>query len=83
MAQEQKQQQVQTPKTFFLGTNTEATIDGSILTLRIDLTERHGDTSTGASEMVSGTGGYQIVPNHPDLKVSCMVIKPHPKAPRR
>lgn len=67
------------PNIQYLGVNTEVTVDGDFLMLKIDLRERNGATSTANSEMVSSTGGYQYVPGHPDLKVSAMVIKPYPK----
>lgn len=41
-------------------TNIEAVLDGSMLTLRIDLSARHGKSSTGKTETVASTHGNRI-----------------------
>ncbi len=45
-----------------IGKNIEATVSGNILTLRIDLSERHGDSESGKTVIVAASGGYQAVP---------------------
>ena len=45
-----------------IGKNIEATVSGNILTLRIDLSERHGDSASGKTVIVATSGGNQAVP---------------------
>ena len=50
------------PDVSVIGKNIEATVTGSILTLRIDLSERHGDSASGKTVIVATSGGNQAVP---------------------
>lgn len=45
-----------------IGKNIEAAVDGNILTLRIDLSARHGDSASGKTVIVATSGGNQAVP---------------------
>ena len=45
-----------------LGTNIEATITGTKLTIVIDLEQRHGISASGKSTIVATTSGNKTVP---------------------
>ena len=44
-----------------IGKNIAASVDGSILTLRIDLSARHGDSASGKTVIVATSGGNQAI----------------------
>ena len=44
-----------------IGKNIEASVDGNILTLRIDLSARHGDSASGKTVIVATSGGNQAI----------------------
>ena len=44
-----------------LGTNIKGTVEGSILTLRIDLSERHGKSASGKTTIVATSAGNKQV----------------------
>jgi ABC-type uncharacterized transport system YnjBCD ATPase subunit len=45
-----------------LGTNIAASVDGDILTIKIDLAARHGASGSGKSTIVATTGGNIAIP---------------------
>lgn len=49
------------PGVSVIGKNIEAAVDGSILTLRIDLSARHGDSASGKTVIVATSGGNQAI----------------------
>lgn len=49
------------PGVSVIGKNIEAAVDGNILTLRIDLSARHGDSASGKTIIVATSGGNQAV----------------------
>ena len=49
--------------------NAEMTVDGDILTIKIDLSKRHGPSSTGKTLIVATTSGNTPVPEHKDIKI--------------
>ncbi len=50
-------------------TNVSMTVEGDILTVKINLAERHGRSSSGKSEIVASTRGNVSVDNFPDIKL--------------
>lgn len=56
-----------------LGTTITANVDGDILTIRIKLNERHGQSSSGKSTIVASTGGNLPVPGHDEVKIGINV----------
>lgn len=44
-----------------VGKNIEGTLDGNILTLKIDLSKRLGDSKSGKTTIVATSGGNQPV----------------------
>lgn len=45
-----------------IGENIESSLDGDILTLRIDLSKRLRQSASGKTTIVATTGGNQMVP---------------------
>lgn len=45
-----------------VGENIEAAVDGDILTLRIDLSQRLRKSASGKTTIVATTGGNQTIP---------------------
>ena len=45
-----------------LGNNVEATIDGDVLTLRIDLSKTLGNSKSGKSRLIASTNGNAVLP---------------------
>lgn len=60
-----------------LGDNIEADINGSILTLTIDLSKTFGTSSSGKSETIATTRGNKALEDgYGDVKVGINVYKP-------
>lgn len=53
--------------------NIEMTTDGDILTIRVDLSQRFGKSSSGKSTIVASTEGNQAVPEHEEIKIGLNV----------
>ena len=45
-----------------MGTNIEASVSDGILTLKIDLTARHGKSASGKTTIVATSSGNQKIP---------------------
>jgi hypothetical protein len=54
-------------------TNIKANVTGNILTVVVDLSERHGRSASGKTEMIATTAGNQSVPGFPDIKMGINV----------
>lgn len=54
-------------------TNCEMTIDGDILTVKIDLSKRYGLSGSGKNEIIASTGGNVGAPEHPKVKIGINV----------
>jgi hypothetical protein len=50
-------------------TNIKATVNGDVLTMTVLLTERHGRSKSGKTEMIASTNGNVSVPGHEDIKM--------------
>ena len=53
--------------------NIEMTVEGNILTLKVDITQRFGKSSSGKSTIIASTEGNQSVPGYEDIKVGLNV----------
>ena len=53
--------------------NIEMTTDGDILTIRVDLSQRFGKSSSGKSTIVASTEGNQAVPGREEIKIGLNV----------
>jgi hypothetical protein len=73
------------PKSFGF-TNLQGKIDGSDLTLNVDLTEDYGYTKPndkdkeagrdhGKMKIVASSGGFQMIPGKPGYKANILILK--------
>lgn len=53
--------------------NIEMTTNGDILTIRVDLSQRFGKSSSGKSTIVASTEGNQAVAGHEEIKIGLNV----------
>ena len=53
--------------------NIEMQVDGDILTIKVDLTQRFGKSSSGKSEIIASTEGNQALPGMDEIKVGLNV----------
>ena len=49
--------------------NIDMTVEGNELVIRVDLTESHGTSASGKSEVIATTSGNQSVPGHDGVKI--------------
>jgi hypothetical protein len=55
--------------------NVEMTVDGNILTIKVDLTKEFGPSSSGKTIIIASTEGNQSVPGKETVKVGLNVYK--------
>ena len=55
--------------------NVEMTVEGSILTIRVDLSKDFGPSSSGKTIIIASTEGNASVPGREDAKVGLNVYK--------
>lgn len=53
--------------------NIEMQVDGDTLTIKVDLTQRFGKSSSGKSEIIASTEGNQALPGMDEIKVGLNV----------
>lgn len=53
--------------------NIEMTIEGNILTIKVDLSQRFGKSSSGKSTIVASTEGNQAIPDNEEIKIGLNV----------
>ena len=58
--------------------NVEMSLEGSILTIKVDLTEEFGPSASGKTIIISSTEGNVPIPGREDVKVGLNVY--HKKA---
>jgi hypothetical protein len=49
--------------------NIEMTTEGDILTIKVDLSQRFGKSSSGKSTIIASTEGNQAVPGKEEIKI--------------
>lgn len=49
--------------------NVEMKVEKDILTIKIDLSQRNGKSSSGKNTIVATTGGNQSIPGFPDHRI--------------
>jgi hypothetical protein len=59
--------------------NVQMKVEGNTLTIKVDLTQDFGTSSSGKSVTVASTAGNVSVPGHEEIKVGLNIYKPHPK----
>ena len=55
--------------------NVEMKVDGSILTIRVDLSKEFGVSSSGKSIIIASSEGNQSVPGSEEIKIGLNVYK--------
>ncbi len=55
--------------------NVEMTLDGDILTIKVDLSKEFGPSSSGKTIIIASTEGNQSVPGKEDAKIGLNVYK--------
>ena len=55
-------------------TNIEMTVEGEILTIKVNLTERHGHSKSGKNQTIATTAGIVTVPGKEDIKIGVNVF---------
>ena len=53
--------------------NIEMQIDGDILTVKIDLSQRHGKSASGKNEIIASTEGNLSLPNLDAVRIGLNV----------
>ena len=53
--------------------NIEMQIDGDILTITVDLSQRHGKSASGKNEIIASTEGNQSIPEHDAVRIGLNV----------
>jgi hypothetical protein len=49
--------------------NIDMVVEGDILTIKVDLSQRFGKSSSGKSIIIASTEGNQSIPNNDDIKI--------------
>jgi len=49
--------------------NIEMTVDGNELTIKVDLSQRFGKSSSGKSTIIASTEGNQSIPGNEEIKI--------------
>lgn len=53
--------------------NIEMQVDGDILTIKVDLTQRFGKSSSGKNEIIASTEGNQSLPDRDAVRIGLNV----------
>ena len=56
-------------------TNVSMKVDGDLLTICVNLKERHGRSKSGKTEIIATTGGNVSIPNDPDIKIGLNIYQ--------
>jgi len=49
--------------------NIEMSVDGNILTVKIDISKRQGKSKSGKTVIIASTGGNMPIPESNDIKI--------------
>ncbi len=55
--------------------NVEMTVDGNILTIRVDLSKEFGPSSSGKTIIIASTEGNAAIPGREEVKVGLNVYR--------
>jgi len=55
--------------------NVDMTVEGNILTIKVDLSKEFGPSSSGKTIIIASTEGNVSIPEHEDRKVGLNVYK--------
>jgi hypothetical protein len=59
--------------------NVQMTVNGSELTIKVDLSQNFGPSSSGKSDTIASTEGNVSVPGREEVKIGLNIYKPRPK----
>lgn len=54
--------------------NCDMKVVGDVLTITIDLKQKHGASKSGKTDIVATTGGNTPLPSHPSIRVGVNVF---------
>jgi hypothetical protein len=55
--------------------NVEMTVDGNVLTIRVDLSKEFGPSSSGKTIIIASTEGNAAIPGREEVKVGLNVYR--------
>ncbi|MDD3070359.1 hypothetical protein [Methanoculleus horonobensis] len=55
--------------------NVDMTVEGSVLTIRVDLAKEFGVSKSGKSITIASTEGNVSVPGHEDIKIGLNIYR--------
>lgn len=55
--------------------NVDMTLDGNILTIKVDLSKEFGPSTSGKTTIIASTEGNKAVPGKEDVKIGLNVYK--------
>ncbi len=55
--------------------NVELTLEGTILTIKVDLSKEFGPSTSGKTTIIASTEGNKAVPGKEDVKIGLNVYK--------
>ncbi|MHB8765679.1 MAG: hypothetical protein ACYDA8_15285 [Deferrisomatales bacterium] len=55
--------------------NVELTVEGNLLTIRVDLSKEFGPSSSGKTIIIASTEGNAPIPGRPDVQVGLNVYR--------
>ena len=55
--------------------NVEMSLDGNILTIKVDISKEFGPSSSGKTTIIASTEGNQSLPEREDVKVGLNIYK--------
>jgi len=55
--------------------NVEMTVEGNILTIKVDLTKEYGPSSSGKTIIIASTEGNVAIPEKEEVKVGLNIYK--------
>lgn len=55
--------------------NVLMTVEGDVLTICVNLKERHGRSTSGKTEIIATTSGNVSIPSDPDIKIGLNIYQ--------
>ena len=55
--------------------NVEMTVEGNLLTIKVDISKDYGESKSGKSITISSTEGNISIPEHEDIKIGLNIYR--------
>ena len=55
--------------------NVEMTVEGSTLTIKVDISKDYGESKSGKSITIASTEGNISIPDHEDIKIGLNIYR--------